>query len=389
MPNSSINEFVERIFQHLQAHEVIDFLNKQKYVPENFTVTIDEAKDILYRICIEYELFPVAFNFPDEQLWRVSPGVLGKRDLLRNLFLKWNIPNLPTFTDEATVGYYKDKLNEYNDKLDKHIRLNQLEAAHADLINAWAYVDKLLKMILIFYQKIFWQFSDALLDYAFGEAIKERNWDARLEKIAEIELLFKKGETSSQRDNRIKKEVNSSQDKAYERQRLEFARQLQMACWFRWGRKSPFEDLNIKDIKKSVKNYRNPPAHDSTEDIWKEKGSKYVREGWKAANDVVLYIKELKLCPITKFPICSGNDLYGRHWVGFLDEETLAEVTYLKEKSNLGDPRLWHNAISWYYFKTENNFEMLTAYLTIEHPLRASGIYDPWMVPRNEVLSVL
>jgi hypothetical protein len=244
-------------------------------------------------------------------------------------------------------------------------------------ISCWTYLEELLKQVLGFYAVHFGKIANTIaeeLRRAFVEAcrVQSKPLGRILEAFREIEFIFEYGESRRQkqeRQRRNKQAIDKSEgaqsvvdrtgmeNEAVHRQGQEIVRRLREECIDAFGRPSPFSSLQVNEIQKLVRRYRNPYAHETIDRLMRnDPTGKTARQSVTSALNFVDDLISNDIAPRLIFLVAEGNDTYGRRFISYIEEEQLDNREAYDYSIN-GTMHFYHNTLPFCPF---------AAYLIIE-----------------------
>jgi hypothetical protein len=269
--------------------------------------------------------------------------------------------------------------------LKKGERPKDLGALQGFTVTVWASVEQLLKLTIRFYVRHFATFSRITrqLQDAFEEAAEKKSLGPLLHGFADVESIFKIGETErerQERENQRKRSIKEAEEKAEnkilalqnkqdryrrlgrledileiedqiealekdletckdqqkeeeERIRQEKgarASELREECCRDFGRSSPFEGfVGIEGRQKISKRYRNEYAHLTFAEIYRRHGIEGALDAVEMAIRLVNDLATKGIVPETIVLTGLGQDCYGRELIYFVRESNVATDGYV------------------------------------------------------------
>ncbi len=351
-PVPPIDRLVQCAKDNLSEEWLKDFLKGEEYLPPGLEEPGSDVGPALQQYLFEREPFYVSYRlFPIDTLSRLTreqrgdQSTLSKIELLRLLFDQLNIPPFPSIDWRYELPVFQDYLwsRDTEDKLYSRKTL----IVKGVLQDAWTKLEALLRIMLIFYQKLFDHHLDADLGGAFDRAITTNNMAFRLKGIEQIEELFNK-------------------DKL-----------LQQISWCLCYRETPFSNLNTASIRQA-KDDRNRLAHwdsDRVAEISRQ-DEKFINGFFDAVKSAVKEIRHNNLAPTTLIIVNRGNDVYGRGIYGFVDERFLLSN---QQEDYVGLP------LRWFYSESSTHYPFFHPFFFVDPP--TEGIFEPKLISRDEVIS--
>jgi hypothetical protein len=352
-PVPPIDRLVQCAKDNLSEEWLKDFLKGEEYLPPGLEEPGSDVGPVLQQYLFEREPFYVSYRlFPVDTLVRLTRKQRGNRaglskiEMLRLLFDQLNIPPFPSIDWRYELPVFLDYLRsrDTEDKLDSRKTL----IVKGVLQDTWAKLEALLRIMLVFYQKLFDQHLDTDLVGAFVRTASANNLGYRLNGIEQIEELFNK-------------------DKL-----------LQQISWRLCYRKTPFSGLNIKSIRQAKDNYRNRLAHWDSDRVAEvsRQVEKFVKGSFDAVKSTVKEIRYNNLAPTTLIIVNRGNDVYGRGIYGFVDERFLLSN---QQEDYVGLP------LRWFYCESSTHYPFFHPFFFVDPP--TEGIFEPKLISRDEVIS--
>ncbi len=206
----------------------------------------------------------------------------------------------------------------------------------------------LLKLVLIFYRKLFAEMLDnrSELAAAFAETIAADDLLPMLDGVARVEYL-----------------CNSD-------------KQICQMCWQKAYRRTPFSGFDAAAMRGTAGDYALRVQHWDPKQVSVPSDDKQiVKEAFdKIRLAITDEFQENRLSPLLMVILYRGQDAYDRAVYGFADESDL--FAYQVKASR------------WFYASLSSSHELLSPYFFVAPPAeRQNGFFEPVLIPRQEVLA--
>jgi hypothetical protein len=243
----------------------------------------------------------------------------------------------------------EQKLSQVLYNLKKSVRTNRWdqEKVRRKPIDAWAYVEHVLKSTIDFYASNLLGI-DSTADEEFRAAKEKHSLGPIFKAISSIEKHF------------LPKEDTFGNTIYYPRDLIEQSQRL-------FGRKSPFAGFNVWKYRNAIRAYRNDFAH-KTAEVIDSKGIELILKSLEATYGLIQDLIELNIAPSIIYVIAHGYDEYGRGVVWFVEEQYIA----------LGTSERYDKELRMFKAEPEK-YEKLKPYMTITWP--KDRMYDPPLTP--------